>query len=129
MPFGRALRTLREAANLTQEELGARSGMARSAIAKLEGEPNKQPRWETILRLSQALGVPLDSFATAAAQYVEPPIDRLQALETLAEDLRARVAGLEDRQLESALLIKQNRAELSQLRNDLASSRKRGRPT
>lgn len=54
--FGARLKRIREAAGLTQEEVGDRCGMDLSAISRLErGERN--PRLTTMLRLADALDV------------------------------------------------------------------------
>ncbi|HEY8582340.1 MAG TPA: helix-turn-helix transcriptional regulator [Capillimicrobium sp.] len=55
--LGRAVRDLREAAGLSQEELGFRSGMHRTYVGGIErGERN--PSWMNIVRIAQALSVP-----------------------------------------------------------------------
>ena len=55
--LGRAVRDLREAAGLSQEELGYRSGMHRTYVGGIErGERN--PSWMNIVRIAQALSVP-----------------------------------------------------------------------
>ena len=59
--FGRRLKELREAAGLTQTELGERAGMVYQAVAKLE-RGSVEPTWPTVLRLADALGVPTDKF-------------------------------------------------------------------
>jgi transcriptional regulator with XRE-family HTH domain len=55
--FGATLRRLREAAGLTQEQLGARCGMDLSAVSRLE-RGHRNPRLSTLVRLAGALGVP-----------------------------------------------------------------------
>jgi transcriptional regulator with XRE-family HTH domain len=55
--FGKTLRRLRVEAQLTQEEVGLRSEMHLSAVARLEGG-NRSPNLRTIVRLAAALGVP-----------------------------------------------------------------------
>lgn len=63
--FGRRLKAIREAAGLTQTQLGERVGMFGSVIARLElGQ--REPGWQTVLRLGEALGVGPEAF-------VEPP--------------------------------------------------------
>lgn len=117
MPFGYALRKLREQAKLTQDQLAEQAGLSRAAIAKLEStKDDVQPRWDTLLRLSQALALPLDSFVDAARRAAAPPIDRLEALET-------RVRDLEDRQLQGAKILKKTRADVSQLRTQIQADR------
>jgi len=54
--FGENLRRLREKADLSQEEMGFRSGLHRTEIGILErGE--RLPRMDTMLKLGAALGV------------------------------------------------------------------------
>jgi transcriptional regulator with XRE-family HTH domain len=54
--FAGRLREMREAAGLSQEQLAERSGLRPSAIRDLEQGRNS-PRWGTVLRLADALGV------------------------------------------------------------------------
>lgn len=54
--FGRALRRLRLAAPLTQEQLGLESGVQRNFISLIETGQN-QPTISTIFRLAEALKV------------------------------------------------------------------------
>lgn len=61
--FGRALRKLRLASGLTQEQLGFESGLRRTFISSLElGE--KQPTLETIGKLSAAFNMNMSKFMT-----------------------------------------------------------------
>lgn len=56
LPFGAALRRLRRAAGLTQEQLGLESGVQRNFISLIENGQN-QPTINTISRLARALGI------------------------------------------------------------------------
>jgi transcriptional regulator with XRE-family HTH domain len=59
--FAGRLKELREARNLTQQQLAELSGMQTNTIARLErGE--RQPSWETALALAGALGVRCEAF-------------------------------------------------------------------
>ena len=53
--FGARLRELREAAGLTQKELGERVGVPYQNIARIE-RGAVEPTWPTVLRLAVALG-------------------------------------------------------------------------
>ncbi len=55
IPFGSRLRRLREAAGLTQEELGARAGLTAKAISLLERGRRKRPYPHTVTSLADAL--------------------------------------------------------------------------
>lgn len=55
--FGAALRRHRTAGGLTQEDLAFESGVDRTFIARIEAG-KRQPTITTVLRLTQALGVP-----------------------------------------------------------------------
>jgi transcriptional regulator with XRE-family HTH domain len=69
--FGGRLRELREQAGLTQSGLGERAGLSGNALARLErGE--RQPLWETVLALAEALGVGVEAFTTPPAQMPKP---------------------------------------------------------
>ncbi len=59
--FGQRLRELREAAGLTQQQLGERAGMAYQTIAKYEHGASI-PMWPIVERLADALDVHTDEF-------------------------------------------------------------------
>jgi transcriptional regulator with XRE-family HTH domain len=61
--FGGRLRELREAAELTQQELADKVGVKREAIARWEGG-KREPSWGYVLALASALGVECTAFAT-----------------------------------------------------------------
>jgi transcriptional regulator with XRE-family HTH domain len=54
---GAKLRAYREARGLTQDELRDASGVSQSAIAKIETGQAMNPRYDTIKRLADALGI------------------------------------------------------------------------
>lgn len=56
MPFGEALRRVRLAAGMTQEQLGLESGVQRNFISLIETGQN-QPTITTIAKLARALGM------------------------------------------------------------------------
>jgi transcriptional regulator with XRE-family HTH domain len=56
LPFGAALRRLRLAAGMTQEQLGLEAGVQRNFISLIETGQN-QPTITTIARLARALGM------------------------------------------------------------------------
>lgn len=58
--FADRLRTLREAAALTPEELGERAGVHPQVIRKLEDGQSKWPRLDTAAKLAAVLGVAVD---------------------------------------------------------------------
>ena len=59
--FADRLRTLREAADLTQSQLARQARVSRQALSKLErGE--REPTWETVRQLAHALGVNVTAF-------------------------------------------------------------------
>ena len=60
--FGKRLRQLREAAELTQEELARKADMSTSAVAKIE-QRDVDPSWSTVGKLARALGVTLNDLA------------------------------------------------------------------
>lgn len=76
--FGTRLRQLREAAGLTQTELGERVGIYYQNIAKYE-RGAVQPNWPMVISLAAALGVTPDAFLGDAdrtafqADDVPPP--------------------------------------------------------
>jgi transcriptional regulator with XRE-family HTH domain len=66
--FAGRLRELREAKNLTQQQLADKAGLKVGGIRDLE-QNRRTPGWETVLAVAQALGVGCEAFAT-------PPADR-----------------------------------------------------
>jgi transcriptional regulator with XRE-family HTH domain len=64
--FAGRLRELREAANLTQQQLAERSGMTVRTITQLECGGSR-PSWETVLALAEVLQVELEEFAREPA--------------------------------------------------------------
>lgn len=59
--FGVRLKLLRNAAGLTQTQLGEACDMTHQAIARLERGEN-EPNWPTVLKLADALGVDVSAF-------------------------------------------------------------------
>ena len=67
MSFGATLVRLREAADMTQEELASRSGFSRGYIAQLEsGYRGERVKRATVHRLAEALGCDVAELLTAA---------------------------------------------------------------
>ncbi len=72
--FGRALRDVRKARGLSQEEAGLRSGVGRRFFGELErGEAN--PTFATILKISQGLEIT----AAELIRRAETHLDRTRA--------------------------------------------------
>ena len=61
--LGRRLKMFRERRGMTQEELAARSGVARGTIANLETGVRSGLQIENAVKLADALGVSLDLLA------------------------------------------------------------------
>lgn len=59
--FGERLKALRLAAGLTQEKLAEAVGMTVGNIGRLESG-SRNPSWETVVRLAEALGISTDKF-------------------------------------------------------------------
>lgn len=62
--FGRALRTLRVCAGLTQEELSERVGIGVAYLSRLENG-HRGARWHTVMRLLRALNARLADLGEA----------------------------------------------------------------
>lgn len=60
--FGSKLRFLRENAELTQEALAKKAGIARVTLTRMETDAIKDPGWQMIQRLAAALGVSCEVF-------------------------------------------------------------------
>ena len=69
LPFGAALRQLRLAAGLTQEQLGLESGVQRNFISLIETGQN-QPTINTIVKLARALGMKASQLVAEAERNV-----------------------------------------------------------
>jgi len=57
-PLGARLRSMREAAGFTQEELVSRAGLSPNAIGALERGARRRPQPHTVRSLSDALNLP-----------------------------------------------------------------------
>ena len=67
------IRLLREQAGLTQQEVATRAGLSWSMVAHIEQGRKPDLRISTLIRLSNALGVPpTDLFATFVEEGVQP---------------------------------------------------------
>jgi transcriptional regulator with XRE-family HTH domain len=70
--FAARLRELRNAAGLSQKELAERSGVKQNSISQLEAG-DRNPIWETVIALADALGVSCDDFRRSPASEPEAP--------------------------------------------------------
>ena len=52
----RALKAEREAQSVSLSELEKRTGISKSALSRLENDPNPNPTMSTLLRIAEALG-------------------------------------------------------------------------
>jgi transcriptional regulator with XRE-family HTH domain len=84
---GNLIRTAREAAGLTQEELAARLRISQPAVAKLE-RPRSNPAVATLDRVLRATGHRLELSAPEWMPAVDPTLIRRQLELTPAERLR-----------------------------------------
>jgi transcriptional regulator with XRE-family HTH domain len=62
--LGLAIKKLREARGLTQEELASRAGTTVGTVSRLEAAKSA-PAWATVMQLIDALGVSLPELAQA----------------------------------------------------------------
>lgn len=58
--MGFRIKELREAANITQEELAAKSNVSRGTISALENGTERTTTTKTLLRIANALGTTVD---------------------------------------------------------------------
>lgn len=72
-PFGERLRQLREAAHMTRTDLADASGLHRVHVCGLESGRYKDPGWNTVRALADALGVPTDAFRSGAGNSEKNP--------------------------------------------------------
>lgn len=88
MTIGEKIKTLRRKKRLTQKQLGDLCGMADSAIRRYESGRAK-PKIETIEKIANALGVPLNKLIDDAIiiPIVEPTRETLRARESEEKEL------------------------------------------
>ena len=82
-PFGAHLRTLREAAGFTQEELATIAGLSVHAVSALERGERRRPHIETVRALSAALDLTAsgrDAFLASARAPAQSAADELTAV-------------------------------------------------
>jgi len=65
--IGGRIRRLREAAGVTQEELSSSAGIGRVTLVRIE-KAEQSPRYETLVALSRALGLPLAELLLADSE-------------------------------------------------------------
>jgi len=65
--FGQAVRRIRTAQQLSQEDLGFKSGLDRTYISGIE-RGQRNPTLESLWRIAQALGVPASRIVSEAEQ-------------------------------------------------------------
>jgi predicted ATPase/DNA-binding XRE family transcriptional regulator len=107
--FGARLRSLREAAGLTQEELAFRADLSPKAVSALERGERKRPYPHTVRALAHALGLPDEDrvallaavprrgeAASFAADEVSPASSELPALPHPATPLVGREREMEE---------------------------------
>ena len=71
LPFGAALRRMRLAAGMSQEQLGLEAGVQRNFISLIETGQN-QPTITTIAKLARALGLKASELVVEAEREAEP---------------------------------------------------------
>jgi transcriptional regulator with XRE-family HTH domain len=73
--IGQLVRTARERAELTQEELGARVGLTRTSITNVE-RGRQKIQVHTLCAIADALGVPCSALLPAATTHGPNALDR-----------------------------------------------------
>jgi len=63
--IGSAVRRLRQSADITQAVLAERSGLSRSALARIENS-HVEPTWGSLRRISRGLAMPLEDLIREA---------------------------------------------------------------
>ena len=66
--MGNKIKTFREKAAITQEELARRAKLSRTYIIQLESGRSKKPSAESLYRIAQALNVKVEDFFTPQEQ-------------------------------------------------------------
>jgi transcriptional regulator with XRE-family HTH domain len=60
--FSSQLRALRLKAELTQEQLARMADVTGATVAKLETDEGQDPKWSTVCKLADALGISVQEF-------------------------------------------------------------------
>jgi transcriptional regulator with XRE-family HTH domain len=66
LTFGSRLRSLRDAAGMTQEQLAVSVGITPLSLLRYEND-QRVPRWDDVLRIAKALGVSVAAFEESAS--------------------------------------------------------------
>ena len=72
MTFAERLKQLREQAGLTQESLARKSNLSLGAVRNYE-QGIREPYWQIVFQLAEALGVSCEVFRDAVAPPTEQP--------------------------------------------------------
>jgi transcriptional regulator with XRE-family HTH domain len=72
--IGKTIKSLREEAGLTQEELAHASGLNTSEISNLE-RGRRNPRWETMKRLANGLRVSCADMVARAERFEQEELE------------------------------------------------------
>ena len=62
LPFGERLKLIRKQRGYNISELADRSGVTQSYISKIEAGDKQDPGWQVVVKLADALNVPIDAF-------------------------------------------------------------------
>src|SRR5437660_6859761 len=105
--FGAALRERRRAANITQRDLAARTGLDFSYISKLENDRLPPPAADTVVAISAVLGVPPEELLALTRKIPSEVQQHLSSSEAaqrfLLEARRMDITDEEWRHLERSL--------------------------
>ena len=83
---GHLVRTLREQAGLSQEELAVRAQVSRATVQNIERDRTEEPRRAVLRRLAEALGTNVAALSPAQPLTLEEiTAKRAQLLAALAE--------------------------------------------
>ena len=87
MNIGKAIRTLRQKQNMTQEELAERIGMSVNSVSTWELNKVFPPK-ESIKRICEALGVPQSYFLLSTIEEKDIPEEKRVLYRASLEPLR-----------------------------------------
>ena len=96
--IGGQVKTLRKQSGLTQAELGEKIGRTAEAISNVE-TGKSLPSLDTLIAMSEALGIPLTDFFPSGSVDLDRSANRLKA----EAEAMAVLRGLTDSQLTVAL--------------------------
>lgn len=88
-PVGRAVRRMRTARGLTQQQVADRSGLGFQHISMLERGDRPNPTYDTMCQVAEGLGVDVLELLAEAEGELPPPLQAFLRADTAPRDVTA----------------------------------------